>query len=143
MFAFRAGLFALSLSLASPLMADGHYPREGVAGIPNGTADPFVGAWSMGYPEGDGVIVSERKVDCDAPIRLEDGGEGTLVYLSPNGSEVTFELTEFAGRTTWLPDQGESILAVWTGVDEFFVYTVDLSTGKARWDAPQVFRRCR
>lgn len=142
MFALRAGLLALSFSLAAPTLANTAYPREGVDGIPNGVADPFVGAWSLGFPEGDGAIVSERLVECDAPVRLEDGGEGTLLYLSPQGSEAGFELTEFAGRTTWLPEQGESILAVWTGPDEFFVYMVDIATGKARWDSPQVYRRC-
>lgn len=143
MSATRAALITMTFALAAPVLADASYPREGIAGIPNGTAAPFVGAWSLGFPEGEGVIASGRLVECDAPVQLEDGGEGTLIYLSPKGSEVTFDLTEFAGRTTWLPEQGESILAVWTGADEFYTYSVDLATGKARWDSPQVFRRCK
>ena len=80
--------------------------------------------------------------DCSAAVELIPEGETALVYRSPAGRQVQFELLEFSGRTTWLPEYGESTIAVWINSDEFFAYSVDMSTGKARWDNPLVYRRC-
>jgi hypothetical protein len=75
-------------------------------------------------------------------VELVADGEARLRYRAPNGNELIFDLMEFSGRTTWLPEQGESIIAVWVDADAFFTYSVDLGTGKARWDDPSVYRRC-
>ncbi len=139
---FRTTLAATALlaSTLAPAFAD--FPREGVAGIPNGVSTPFEGAWQMGFPDGEDVIVSELVVTCDAPAVIRGDGEQAIVYRSPQGSEARFELTEFSNRTSWLPEAGESMLAVWTSADEFFSYRVDAATGKAAWDDPRVYRRC-
>ncbi|MBU1305278.1 MAG: hypothetical protein KKF33_07135 [Alphaproteobacteria bacterium] len=135
---FGAALLALALSLP----AHAEFPREGVPSVANGQSSPFVGAWSIGFPEGDGMINGAPPVSCEAPVMLQADGEYDLVYVSPGGQEVAFALMEFSGRTTWLPAEGESLIAVWTGPDEFFSYTVELTTGRARWDDPRVYRRC-
>lgn len=129
------------LALASTAGAM-NFPREGVPDIPNGVSAPFEGKWWVGYPEGDGMINGAPKVDCTTPVELVPDGEARLVYVAPNGNRLNFDLMEFSGRTTWLPQQGESILAVWIDADAFFTYSVDLGTGKARWNDPSVYRRC-
>ncbi|WP_439815578.1 hypothetical protein [Zavarzinia sp. CC-PAN008] len=125
---------------AGPALAE--FPRQGVEGIPNGIAAPFVGHWSVGFPEGDGMINGQPVADCAKPVVLREGDGGSLVYESPKGGSTRFELNAFAGRTSWIPQGGESMLAVWTTPDEFYSYTVAL-TGSARWNDPRVFRRCR
>lgn len=137
---FVAGCFG-ALALASSAAAM-DFPREGTPDIPDGVAAPFAGQWWIGYPEGEGMINGEPKVDCSAPVELAAEGEAALRYSAPNGNELVFELMAFSGRTTWLPEQGESIIAVWINADEFFTYSVDLGTGKARWNDPSVYRRC-
>lgn len=139
----RTAAIAAALAVAmtaTPAFAE--FPREGVAEVANGTADPFVGTWWIGFPEGDGMINGDPVVTCDDPVELRAADNGDLIYVSPNGQEVTFELTEFAGRTSWIPEFGNSALAVWTSPDEFFSYTVRLQTGAADWDDPRVYRRC-
>jgi len=138
--ALLLGLVALIVPIPAPKALE--FPREGVPEIPNGTAAPFAGRWWLGFPEGAGTINGEPVVNCGSAVELRPNGEDKLVYRSPSGIEARFELMSFAGRTTWLPEWGESSIAVWTTSDEFFVYSVDLATGKARWDSPTVFRRC-
>jgi len=133
-------LAAALVSLAIPALAD--FPREGVADVPNGIADPFVGTWCIGFPEGEGMINGDPLVTCDDPVELKAAENGDLVYVSPTGQEVTFGLEAFAGRTSWIPEYGNSALAVWTSPDAFFSHTVHLQTGKANWDDPRVYRRC-
>lgn len=118
------------------------FPREGNPAIANGIAEPFAGRWWIGFPEGDGMINGEPVVDCSTGVDLVPKGDGFLLYRSATGNEATFELLEFSGRTTWFPTYGESTIAVWIDDDEFFAYSVDLGTGKARWDNPMVYRRC-
>ncbi len=132
----------LLFSLAASLPAQAQFAREGIAEIPNGVSAPFAGAWSIGFPEGDGMINGDPLVSCDQPVQLRPGGENDLVYVEPNGNEIQFDLTAFSGRTTWFPPAGESLLAVWTSADEFFSYSVELTNGRARWDDPHVYRRC-
>ena len=130
----------LVLTLGEPSYAQ--FRREGVAEIPNGQSSAFAGAWEIGFPEGDGMINGDPPVTCEAPVLLQPAGEQSLVYVSSTGQKVAFELTEFSGRTVWFPATGSSLIAVWTNPDEFFSYSVDLSTGRARWDDPRVYRRC-
>lgn len=130
----------LVLTLNTPSYAQ--FPREGVAEVPNGQSLPFAGAWAVGFPEGDGMINGDPPVTCEAPVLLQPAGEHGLVYVSPAGQEVAFELSEFSGRTAWFPAAGSSTIIVWVGPNEFFSYTVDLPTGRARWDDPLVYRRC-
>tara|TARA_R110002126_G_scaffold76017_13_gene189902 strand:- start:802 stop:1122 length:321 start_codon:yes stop_codon:yes gene_type:complete len=103
---------------------------------------PFAGRWSVGFPEGDGMINGEPLVTCDRPVQLLAVGKNALSYIAPNGNEILFELTAFSGRTAWFPPAGESLVAVWTSPDEFFSYSVALTNGRARWDEPHVYRRC-
>lgn len=137
---FLAGSIAALATLSTASAMD--FPREGVADIPNGVAAPFAGTWWIGYPEGEGMINGAPRVDCDAPVELVPQGDANLLLRTADGTEVPFELLEFSGRTTWLPAQGESIIAVWVDADAFFTYSVDLATGKARWQDPSVYRRC-
>ncbi len=137
---FLLGLLALIVLIPAPKALD--FPREGVPEIPNGVAAPFAGRWWLGFPEGAGTINGEPVVNCASAVELRPNGEDRLVYRSSSGIESEFELMSFSGRTTWLPEWGESSIAVWTNSDEFFIYSVDLTTGKARWDNPTVFRRC-
>ncbi|WP_323013287.1 hypothetical protein [Devosia sp.] len=118
------------------------FPREGNVDIPNGVAAPFAGSWWIGFPEGEGMINGEPIVTCAAPVELSAESPEMLRYTSPRGTQTSFELFEFSGRTTWFVEGGESTIAVWVSADEFFAYSVDLLTGKARWDSPIVYRRC-
>lgn len=131
---------ALLAAVASPALAD--FPKTGVPEVPNGTSAPFVGDWEMGFPTGEGVIVAEKLAECSDPIVIAADGDGHIAYRWPTGTAARFELMEFSGRTTWLPEAGESIIAVWTSADEFYTYTVDAMTGSARWDDPRVYTRC-
>ncbi|WP_127142555.1 hypothetical protein [Pelagibacterium montanilacus] len=135
-----AAATVLATALAGPAQAQ--FPREGVAGIENGVSTTFAGKWWIGFPEGEGIIVGAPVVSCEDPVALAAPSAGVLVYHSPTGAQVSFEVFEFSGRTTWMPESGESILAVWTGPDEFFSYRVDAMSGSALWDDPRVYRRC-
>lgn len=88
------------------------------------------------------MINGEPVVDCSSGVELVPQGDAFLLYRSPTGNEATFELVEFSGRTTWLPTYGESTIAVWVDENQFLAYSVDLGTGKARWEDPRVYRRC-
>lgn len=133
---------ALTTVLFLPRIEASDFPREGIAEVPNGVPEPFVGLWSVGFPEGEGMINGAPIATCAAPVALNGSGNGTLTYLSPTGDEVAFELSAFSSRTTWLPAMGESLVAVWISIDEFYLYSVDLTTGRARWDNPHAYRRC-
>lgn len=144
LFRITLAIFVLALGLIMLLPAPQaqDFPREGNPAIVNGIAEPFSGRWWIGFPEGEGMINGQPVVDCDAAVELAPEGEGNLLYRSATGSEVIFELLEFSGRTTWLPEFGESTIVVWITEDEFFAYSVDLATGRARWDNPLAYRRC-
>ncbi|MEM5500394.1 hypothetical protein WNY59_02205 [Ahrensia kielensis] len=133
---------AVLILLAFNAPAYAQFPREGVAEISNGQSSAFVGAWAIGFPEGEGMINGEPPVSCETPVLLQSDGEHKLVYVSPTGQKVAFDLTEFSGRTVWFPANGSSMIAVWISSDEFFSYTVDLATGRANWNDPRVYRRC-
>lgn len=130
----------LVLIMKAPAYAQ--FPRQGVAGITNGQSSPFAGAWEVGFPEGEGMINGSPPVTCQAPVLLQPAGDQDLVYVSPKGQTVDFELSAFSERTVWLPAAGSSIVIVWVSLDEFFSYTVDLATGRAGWEDPRVYRRC-
>ncbi|GHA30092.1 hypothetical protein GCM10007989_27210 [Devosia pacifica] len=134
------GCLVILMLMPAPRAFD--FPREGATGIPNGVAAPFAGKWWLGFPEGDGFINGAPLVDCASAVELIPNGADRLLYRSSADVEIEFELMAFSGRTTWLPKWGESSIAVWLNADEFFIYSVDLTTGKARWDSPKVFRRC-
>lgn len=141
-FLFGLLLSCLAIIMLAPAPEAMEFPREGVPEIPNGLAEPFSGRWWLGFPEGTGTINGEPVVDCSSAVELTANGADKLSYKSSSGIETEFELMSFSGRTTWLPEWGESSIAVWVSKDEFFVYSVDLATGKARWGNPMVFRRC-
>ena len=135
-------LAALATFVFLPRIGAMEFPREGIDGIANGVPEPFAGRWSVGFPEGDGMFNGAPIADCAAPVELAVGAGATLTYHSPTGDEVGFELSAFAGRTAWFPPTGESLVAVWIGEGEFYLYSVDLATGRARWDNPHAYRRC-
>lgn len=118
------------------------FPREGVAEVPNGVAAPFAGTWWVGSPQEEGKINGAPTVNCDAPVELVPKGENDLLFRAHGAAEVAFELLEFSGRTTWLPKDGASTIVVWVDTNEFFAYSTDIASGKARWEDPSVFRRC-
>lgn len=132
----------LTTVLFLPRIDASEFPRQGIAEIANGVSEPLAGTWSVGFPEGEGMINGSPIATCAAPVALAGADSSTLTYLSPTGDEVAFELSEFSGRTTWFPAVGESFVAVWISVDEFYLYSVDLVTGRARWDNPHAYRRC-
>lgn len=133
---------ALGLIVLLPAPMAQEFPREGNPAITNGHAEPFAGRWWIGFPEGEGMINGQPVADCASGVELVAEGEGMLRYRSATGNEAVFEVLEFSGRTTWLPEYGESTIAVWVDENEFFAYSVDLGTGRARWDNPVVYRRC-
>ncbi len=129
----------LALSLGSAAHAE--FPRVGVADIPNGVSAPFDGFWAAGIPDANGADGVSPDA-CKNPIQLRANGDHGLVYAAPNRPEIVYELSEFSGRTTWLPIIGESTIAVWISADAFYAYAVGLTDGRARWDDPRLYRRC-
>ncbi|MGJ8528751.1 hypothetical protein [Maritalea sp.] len=132
---FMAAIAANNMVLAN------EYPRTGIGGVTNGVASSFVGEWSIHYPEGSTYSAS-GVTSCEDPVRIESTEPSSIVYQAVNGDKVEFILSSFMDRTVWMPAMTESTLAVWTTKDEFFAYQVDLRTGKAKWEAPLVYRRC-
>jgi len=142
----NVGLVGLLGGMAIVLTASAafaQFPREGVADVPNGVAEPFAGNWSVGFPEFEGAINGEPLVTCAAPVRMEPGQNGTLLYHSPTRQSASFEIFEFSGRTTWMPENAASAIAVWTSPDSFLLYRTDILTGTAFWDDPRAYDRCR
>lgn len=122
--------------------ASAQFAREGIPAVPNGIVSPFVGSWQVGFPGADGELIGSPLVTCDDPAILADMNHNRLVHSSPSGQDVSFEVFEFSNRTTWLPEAGESSVAVWTSPDDFLLYRVDMVTGQAHWDDPRSYRRC-
>ncbi len=137
-----ASLVGVLAIIFTATASSAQFPREGIADVPNGVAAPFVGAWSVGFPNVDGAINGEPIVTCAEPVRLEAGRDGTVLYHSPTGQSASFELLEFSGRTTWLPENTQSSIAVWTSQDSFLLYRTDIMTGAAYWDDPRAYDRC-
>lgn len=133
----------LSTVIFLPRIDAAELPREGISTIPNGVSEPFVGLWSVGFLEGDGMISGATIASCEAPVALAGTDKGTLAYRAPTGDEVIFALSEFSGRTTWFPALGESLVAVWVGEDEFYLYSINPTTGRGHWNNPHAYRRCR
>lgn len=130
-----------SLALSTTWATADDFPRRGYEGAPNGQAQPFAGAWSMKFPEPEGTIVSAVIVECDDPIRIEALDASHISYLSPQGGPAAeFEVFEFEGRTTWLPEGAESYITVWLDEDRFHLHTTDM--GRANWDDPRLMVRC-
>lgn len=133
---------ALLVTLAVGSSARADFPREGVDDIPNGLSAPFEGSWAVGHPDAKGTMDGPSEEACNSPVQLRANGEHGLVHASTGGPEITYELTAFSGRTTWLPSVGESTIAVWESKDLFYAYSTNLTDGSARWDDPRVYRRC-
>lgn len=133
------GLIA-AFGLSDALKAN-EYPRASIAEVPNGVASTFVGAWSTHHPASAGHS-SVGPATCENPVRIESHDEASIIYKPVIGEQVDFALSAFMDRTVWMPELGESTLAVWTTEDEFFAYQVDIRTGKAKWETPLVYRRC-
>jgi hypothetical protein len=134
-------LAALLLATASAAAED--FPRVGYDGAINGVAAPFVGSWSLGFPEPEGTIVAETIIGCDNPVRIDATGDAALGFRTPAmAAPAVYELSELVeGRTTWLPaDNSESVIAVWLTPDSFHFYVTNM--GKADWENPQLLRRC-
>jgi hypothetical protein len=133
--------FAASIALLSSPAGAETFPRRGYEGAPNGQSQPFAGRWGMKFPEPEGTIVAATLVSCDDPIRIEAVDDSHIRYLSPRGGPAAiFEVFEFDGRTTWLPDGADSYITVWLDADSFHLHTTAL--GIADWDDPRVMFRC-
>lgn len=138
---YLAPLLAAFLAASTLPAAAADYPRTSVEGAVDGVPDPFVGKWAMRYPELEGTVVAAQLATCDRPVVIEKLGETRLAYTSQDDEHSEFELSAFGGRTVWSPDDAPSLLAVWTGADSFYVYTVG-PMGSADWTAPFAFERC-
>lgn len=136
---------ALATALMSTLPVGGQeFPREGNTAIPNGTAAPFLGQWSAGFPDDESTIVTSTLISCDESVLIEAVDDVTLSLRRSNDIEppVVVELSAFSNRTTWLPvNGGLSSIAVWIDEDSFYRYEVD-AMGKADWDWPFLYQRC-
>lgn len=130
-----ASIVACNIAMAND------YPRASIADMPNGVASTFVGEWSIQAPEGKSMS-SRGTTTCKNPVHIKSTDPASINYISTTGTEVEFMLSAFMDRSVWMPELGESTLAVWTAKHEFFAYQVDMRTGKAKWDEPLVYRRC-
>lgn len=128
--------------IASPAIAE-DFPRTGYDGAINDQSAPFVGNWSLGFPEPEGTIVAETIIGCDDPVRIESIGDTALGFKTPAMAMPTvYELSELVeGRSTWLPaDNSQSVIAIWLTPDSFHFHVTNM--GKADWENPQLLRRC-
>ncbi len=138
----RTTILATIFVFSSTLVWAQDFPRESIEGIPLGTAEPFVGAWSVAHPDSPGTIVNEPLVTCADPVTLRSSQDGSILrYASPKGQVVDFEMMEFSGRTTWVPDVMNTSISVWVSPDQFYLYDTDMGT--ALWDDPLVYSRCQ
>jgi len=140
----HAALCATILALISPIAFAGDFPREGNPAVPNGVAAPFIGQWSVGFPDDETTIATSTLVGCDDPLDIAlDGPEGIALSRKTDiEPPVRLTLKAFAGRTNWLPvTTGLSSVIFWLDADSFYRYEVS-ATGKADWDWPFLHRRC-
>ncbi len=131
------------IATATPAFAQ--FPQQGVAGMENGVAAPFVGKWRMSYPEDENTISSVELVGCDLPIVIDPLGNSRFRYLSPNNPEdarVEIDLTPFMNRTVWFPSiEGPNYISIWLGPDAFHLHNLS-EMGAADWDNPFLYTRC-
>ena len=133
---------ALTLQAIAAFAQD--FPRQSSPSVQDGVAAPFVGQWSVSHPDDDNTIVSTELITCDNPSRIKARGEQQIAISRRDDIEapVVLDLTEFAGRTSWLPvKSGLSALAVWVDENSFYRYEVS-AEGAANWDWPFLYRRC-
>ena len=135
-------ILALAIGCSTAPAAAEDFPRQSYEGAPNGVAAPFVGSWSLGFPQPEGTIVAETIIGCDEPVRIEATGDYGVAFTTPAmGAPIAYELSEFEGRTTWFPaDASPTVIAVWLTPDSFHYYVTNM--GKADWENPQLMQRC-
>lgn len=137
-------IICLSLALcASPALAQG-FPRTGVDSIENGKSAPFVGEWSMGFPEDYTATAATILVPCETPVVIEAADDTHIRYMGPNagGVDPAIELSAVAQRTHWVPIAGgASYVIVWHSADAFFLYEMG-AVGEADWSGPLLYNRC-
>jgi hypothetical protein len=136
---------AILVLIATAMPAFAQFPQQGVDGMENGVAAPFVGKWRMSYPEDEDTIVAVELIGCERPIVIDALGNSRFHYLSPNNPEdarVEVDLTPFMNRTVWFPRLGgPNYLSIWLGPDAFHLHNLG-ETGAADWDNPFLYRRC-
>ncbi len=115
-------------------------PVEAVAET-KGLEAQFLGEWQVAFPEGEGVIVNVPITACDAPLIISSDARDTIIYNSPKGAPVSFELMEFNGRITWMPENGPTSITERKDDGVFWLYGTD-GMGKADWNNPKEYRRC-
>ena len=135
--ALTALVTLLLTTLAAGMMP---WPRESIAAVENGKAEPFVGNWSM--------IVAGRPdttyATCEMPVRIEAASETHIFYSGPKDPEpeAATELVSRNGRTVWLPIAGgPQYFAVWVHPDRFHLYDADVEDD-VDWGEPYDFTRC-
>lgn len=128
---------ALATSGVSALMP---WPREGIAGVENGKAAPFVGTWSMQQAGRPDTIYAT----CDLPVRIRAATDDHIFYEGPNDpeAEAATELVASNGRTRWVPIAGgPEYFVVWVHPNRFHLYEADVEDD-VDWGEPFAFTRC-
>lgn len=137
-------LLSLCLALSTSAVLAQEFPREGVAGIENGKAAPFVGRWEMGFPENGTTTAITELVGCADPVVIEAATADHIRYVAPNTDQVdpAISLSAVKGRTNWVPVAGgPSYVTVWRSADSFYLYEMETKE-EADWSGALLYKRC-
>jgi hypothetical protein len=133
------------LSLAQPVLAMAPpYPQQGIAGVPDGVSEPFVGRWAVVDPASAPNQSDIVYATCDAPLRIEAADEHHIFLLAADQTEgdAATQLRAVDGTTTWEPIAGgPNYVAVWVSPNGFHLYERWVIE-QADWGTPLVYTRC-
>lgn len=104
--------------------------------------DHFIGRWQSAMPDAEGVIVNVPRASCDDPVMISSPKKDVILYASPKGGETQFELIAFNNRITWYPENAPTSIAEVKDADRFWLYSTN-GLGKADWDNPMEYKRCK
>ena len=131
--AMKQTFLLLGLALAAlPALAD----------VEPAKAAPFVGAWQIAFPDGEGVIVNVPQVSCDDPAVIHQVDEDTLHARTPGGDMGNWDVKAFGGRFPWWREDGASLVADWVREDAFLLAGKDASGIRADWENAKQWTRC-
>ena len=139
----RSKRFLLTAALAFGVSAGA--VGGAVAEVKPADPKPFIGAWSIAFPEGAGVIVNKPDVAWDNPAVISAGPNDMISIRTPKGDAENWAVKSFGGRNPLWRDDGfdQTLVADWIDADRFLLAGKDASGIKTDWTRAKQWTHCK